>query len=79
MPTIEQCKTMIFNCAIKCGVSPRLIAERLLSDEDKTDMLEGNLKISSLEKSVEVWKENGMPNYRSSKFTPYEVEKWSNG
>lgn len=34
---------MIFNMAVKHGVSPKLISERLLSTDDKFDMIKGDL------------------------------------
>lgn len=76
MPTKEQCRSMIFKTGLKLGVSPKLIAERLLSDDDKEDMLEGRLKQDVLEVAVKVWKDNGMPDYRNAKFTPYALEQF---
>jgi hypothetical protein len=61
--TKEECKKILSRLGFKLGVSPRLISERLLSDQDKIDMLDGNFEISSLEASVEVWRDNGMPDY----------------
>jgi len=66
---------MLFNCGIKFGVSPRLISERLLSDLDKDDMLLGFVGIVELEASVEVWRDNGMPDYAHGKTVPYHTEK----
>jgi len=61
MPTREECKRMISKTAFKCGVSPRLIATRLLSEDDKQDMLNGDLSLEVLEAHVNVWKEMGLP------------------
>lgn len=61
--TREQCKKKLFNLGIKYGVSPRLISERLLSPEDKEDMLNGLISDEALDCHVKVWKENGMCNY----------------
>ena len=40
-------------------VKAELIATRLLSEEDKRDMLAGLLSMEALEAHVNVWKENG--------------------
>lgn len=61
--TREQCKKKLFNLGIKYGVSPRLISERLLSPEDKEDMLNGLISDEALDCHVKVWKEYGMCNY----------------
>lgn len=75
MPSLEECQKYIFNCAIKYGVSPKLIGARLLSDLDKKDMLDGKVGIASLESFVEVWRDNGMPDYAHGKTESYESEK----
>jgi hypothetical protein len=54
---------MIFNAGIKLGVSPRLIATRLLSPEDKEDMTKGLISIVELEAAIAVWRDNGMLDY----------------
>ena len=46
-----------------CGCSPKLIATRLLSEEDKQDMLNGDLPIEALECAIKVWMSNVMPDY----------------
>lgn len=61
--TIESCKRILFKMGIKHGVSPKLIYERLLSKEDKDDMLNGLIPLETLECFVVVWKEEGMRNY----------------
>lgn len=67
-----QCKKILFNLGIKFGVSPRLISERMLSDQDKDDMIEGVLTIEALEAFTEVWKASGMPDYANGRGIPYE-------
>jgi len=59
----EECKRKLFNLGIKYGVSPRLISERLLSLDDKHDMLNGLISDDALVTHVLVWKENGMQDY----------------
>ena len=56
----EQCQKIIFNLGIKVGVSPRLIAIRMLNAQDKCDMLNGDLGIEELEQRVIEAKANGM-------------------
>lgn len=73
--TKEECKKIISRLGFKFGVAPRLIAGRLLSDQDKIDMMEGNIPIASLEASVEVWRDNGMPDYAHGNLETYEDEK----
>ena len=63
MLTKEQCQKKIFNVAIKLGASPRLIATRLLSEQDKQDMLDGLISDEMLETAVKVWIDSGMCNY----------------
>jgi hypothetical protein len=59
--TSQECKSILFKVGIKFGISPRLISERLLSDLDKEDMMEGKISIASLEAHTELWKASGMP------------------
>lgn len=61
--TKEECKKIISNVGWLCGCSSKLIATRLLSEEDKQDMLRGNLSSEALECSVKVWMDSGMPDY----------------
>lgn len=72
MPTREQCQKIIFNVGLKFGVSPKLIATRLLSDDDKQDMLNNELPIEALECAVMLWKDAGMPDYAHGLTDPYK-------
>lgn len=65
--TREECKRILVRLGFKLGVSPRLIATLLLSDQDKADMMEGELSIEALECHVKVWMHNGIPDYNSDK------------
>jgi hypothetical protein len=65
-----QCQTIIFNLGLKFGVSPKLIATRLLSSEDKQYMLEGLLTIEALECAVEAWKASGTPDHAHGNTEP---------
>jgi hypothetical protein len=75
MRSVEECKRILSKIGFKLGVAPNLISMRLLSDEDKKDMLEGLLEIDELEASVEVWRHNGMPDYAQGSLETYEAQK----
>jgi hypothetical protein len=70
--TVEECKRMLFKCAIKHGIAPKLISERLLSKDDKNDMLQGLVSFETLDCFVRVWKEQGMCNYADGTGKWYE-------
>jgi len=70
--TVEECKKMLFKLAVKYGVPPKLISERLLSKEDKEDMLNGLVSFDTLDCFVKVWKEQGMCNYADGTGKWYE-------
>ncbi len=59
----DQCRKTIFNLGMRFGVSPKLISERLLSDDDKRDMLTGEINENVLAVAVGAWKDAGMPDY----------------
>ena len=71
MPTKKECQTKIFNLGIKFGVSPKLIATRLLSLEDKEDMLNGLVPDSALETAIVAWRELQMPDYANGFTLPH--------
>jgi hypothetical protein len=61
MYTEKECKKILSRLGFELGVSPNLIATRLLDDNDKVDMQEGLITIESLRSNIEVWRDNGMP------------------
>ena len=61
--TVEECKKTLVKLAIRHGVPPKLISERLLSQNDKDDMLSGFIPADTLDCYVKVWKQYGMCNY----------------
>ena len=71
MLTKQQCQKKLFTIGIKLGVSPKLISTRLLSSDDKNDMLSGLINDDSLATAVEVWIEAGMPDYANGNTAPY--------
>lgn len=78
--TLEECKKLLVKLAIRHGVPPKLISERLLSVDDKNDMLSGLLTFETLNYHVKLWKEYGMCNYadgtgaRYSDFNLYQYK-----
>lgn len=73
MLTIDECRKMISKVAWEIGVSPKLISTRLLSNEDKKDMINGDLPYDSLLCHAKVWKEQGLRDCASGKFDRYSV------
>lgn len=71
MRTKEECLKLLSKLSWETGVSPNLISNRLLSKDDKQDMLNGNLSFDVLKLHVTVWRDNGMPNYSAGKFDLY--------
>lgn len=69
--TVLDCKRKLFRLGIKLGVSPRLISTRLLSAQDKQDMLHDILPDDALEAAVISWMELGMPDYANGCDKPY--------
>lgn len=61
--TTDECKKILSKLGFKLGVSPKLIASRLLSDQDKNDMRIGELPIEALKCHIEAWMASGMPDY----------------
>ena len=61
------CKRMLSKLGFKYGVSPRLIALKLLSDEDKDDMRNDRLPEDALDCAVRIWVEQGMFDYAKRK------------
>jgi hypothetical protein len=55
--TVEECKSMLFKLAVKHGISPNLISSRLLSKEDKENMLDGLISFETLDCMVQALKE----------------------
>lgn len=70
--TVDECKKWLFRLGLKYGVPPRLISERLLSKEDKEDMLNGLVSFETLDCAVQAWKEYGMCNYADGSAKWYE-------
>jgi hypothetical protein len=70
--SVEQCKDLLRTVAKVMCVRADLISTRLLSAEDKQDMLNGDITIDDLLIHVKVWKENGMCNYADGSGEPYK-------
>lgn len=63
---------MFVKLGMKHQVQPKLISERLLSDEDKQDILAGLVSYEALDAHVKVWKESGMCDYANGSFEKYK-------
>lgn len=70
--TVDECKKILFKLGMKHGVSPKLISERLLSSEDKEDMLQGLISLETLDCAIRVWMYYGMCNYANGSGMQYE-------
>jgi hypothetical protein len=57
--------------AIKYAVPPKLITARLLSEDDKNDMLAGLVSLETVDFHVKIWKSSGMCNYADGSGTFY--------
>lgn len=75
MLTDKQCKELIRSLSWVLGISPRLITERLLDEIDKNDIRQGVLNYDALKLNIELWRDNGMPDYANGKLQPYESEQ----
>ena len=73
--SVMECKRKLFNLGIKYGIAPRLISERLLSKEDKQDMLNGLVPADALETAVRCWMAAGMPDNANGLDDPYKTSK----
>jgi len=71
----DDCKAIISKVCKKLCVRPRLVVERLLSEDDKNDMRNGELPIEALECAIQVWVSNGMPDYAHGKTETYAQEQ----
>lgn len=75
MRTDKECKSLISSVAWSLGVSPRLISVRLLDDNDKNDLRHGVITKEALKCAVEVWRDNGMPDYANGKTLALRYER----
>lgn len=75
MKTDSECKKLISSIGWELGVSPALITTRLLSEDDKNDIRSGSIDKVALKCAVEVWRDNGMPDYAHGKDVPMKYEK----
>jgi hypothetical protein len=75
--SVEQCKDLLRIVAKMMCVKAELISTRLLSIDDKQDMVAGLLPVDCLITGVRTWCKAGMPDYANGKFDVYReiVEK----
>jgi hypothetical protein len=70
--SVEHCKDLLRTVAKMMCVKTELISTRLLSVDDKEDMLNGLISDETLLTGVRVWIKAGMPDYANGKFEPYK-------
>ena len=70
--SVEQCKDLLRIIARMLCVKAELISTRLLSKEDKEDMLSGLIPIDSLITHVKVWVSQGMRDYANGSYLRYK-------
>lgn len=73
--SVEQCKDLLITIGKMLCVKAELISTRLLSKEDKQDMLNGHLSDEALFFHIKHWIDGGMINYNSEELTPYLKDK----
>ena len=73
--TDSECKDIIRRLGKRLNVEPRLITTRLMSEDDKQDMREGNVPVKSLEVHIKAWIAAGMPDYAHGKTVALRYEQ----
>lgn len=63
MTTEKECKSAVFKVALRYGVAPHLITNRLLDASDKQLMLDGEIDARILDVAVRGWVEAGCSDY----------------
>lgn len=69
------CKKIIRGLANKYKIDPILITTRLMSDDDKNDMRNGDLLPSALETHISVWIDAGFPDYAHGSVLPLIIKE----
>lgn len=70
MPTPDECKRLLSKLGFKHGVSPVLISTRLLSIDDKNDMLMGLVSTEQMETAIDCWIKAKLPDYSNGHTEP---------
>lgn len=65
MKTKQECQLIIKRLSKSLNVDAKAVSLRLLSSDDKKDMLSGKLPESALKSFIEAWKKVGQPNVAS--------------
>jgi hypothetical protein len=55
-------------------VKAELISTRLLSEDDKNDMVQGLIEVDSLVTAVKVWMSHGMQDYANGSYERYKPQ-----
>lgn len=70
--SVEQCKDLLKMIGQALCVKAELISTRLLSKEDKQDMLNELVPVETLMTAVKCWIKAGMPDYANGHTDPYK-------
>ena len=70
MISTSEAKQIIKKIGLKLRVSPALISTRLISAQDKCDMLNGDISVEALEQATGAWMDAGMPDYSNGLTSP---------
>jgi len=73
--TDKACKAIIIQIAKELDVEARLITTRLMSEDDKNDMRNGDLPKDALKLHIQVWKQSVYPDYAHGKTIPLAEEQ----
>ena len=70
--SVAQCKDLLITIGKMLCVKAELISTRLLSTDDKKDMLSGLVPLDALITAVKCWMGAGMPDYANGHTDPYK-------
>ncbi len=73
--TDKACKSIIRKIAAQYNIKPSLITTRLMSEDDKEDMRNGDVPMDVLDTHVAVWIKAGMPDYAHGKTADLRYEQ----
>ncbi len=72
--SVEHCKNLLITIGKMLCVKAEMISTRLLSKEDKQDMLNGFITDEALFVAIKGWMEAGMPDYANGHTERYKPD-----
>lgn len=69
--TDDACKGIIRKISVQYSIDSKLIVTRLMNQNDKEDMRNGDLSMDVLDLYVSVWIKSGCPDYAHGLTEPY--------